>query len=68
VAVVEGDSVPQLFIPKLIKLYQSGKFPFDRLLKFYDFRDINRAMKDSRNGKSIKPVLLMSNNNSRYGK
>lgn len=68
VAIIGGDSVPQLFIPKLIKLYQSGKFPFDRLLKFYDFRDINRAMKDSRNGKSIKPVLLMSNNNFRYGK
>jgi aryl-alcohol dehydrogenase len=61
VAVVEGDSVPQLFIPELIKLYQSGKFPFDRLLKFYDFKDINRAMKDSLSGKTIKPVLCMSN-------
>ena len=61
VAVIEGDSVPQLFIPKLIKLYQSGKFPFDRLLKFYDFKDINRAMKDSRNGKTIKPVLCIGN-------
>lgn len=59
-AVVEGDAVPQLFIPKLIKLYQSGKFPFDRLLKFYDFKDINRAMKDSLRGKTIKPVLCMS--------
>lgn len=64
VAVVEGDSVPQLFIPKLIKLWQSGKFPFDRLLKYYDFKDINRAMKDSLRGKTIKPVLLMGNNNS----
>jgi len=61
VTVIEGDSVPQLFIPKLIKLYQSGKFPFDRLIKFYNFKDINRAMKDSRNGKTIKPVLCMSN-------
>jgi aryl-alcohol dehydrogenase len=61
VAVVGGDSVPQLFIPKLIKLWQSGKFPFDRLVKFYDFKDINRAMKDSRNGKTIKPVLCIGN-------
>ena len=68
VAIVEGDSVPQTFIPRLIKLYLSGKFPFDRLLKFYDFKDINRAMKDSRKGKTIKPVLIMSNNNYRYGK
>jgi len=60
VQVVEGDSVPQLFIPKLIKLYQAGQFPFDRLLTYYDFKDINRAMKDSLAGKTIKPVLLMS--------
>lgn len=60
VQVVEGDSVPQIFIPKLIKLYQSGKFPFDRLLTFYDFKDINRAMKDSLSGKTIKPVLCMA--------
>jgi aryl-alcohol dehydrogenase len=51
--------VPQLFIPQLIKLYQQGKFPFDRLIKFYKFKDINRAMKDSLSGKTIKPVLCM---------
>lgn len=59
VQVVAGDSVPQFFIPKLIKLYQSGRFPFDRLMKYYDFKDINRAMKDSLSGKTIKPVLCM---------
>lgn len=59
VAVIEGDSVPQLFIPQLIKLYRQGKFPFDRLIKFYNFRNINRAMKDSLYGKTIKPVLCM---------
>ncbi len=59
VHVVEGNSVPQIFIPQLIKLYQSGKFPFDRLLKYYDFKDVNKAMKDSLNGRIIKPVLLM---------
>jgi aryl-alcohol dehydrogenase len=67
VQVVEGDSVPQIFIPKLIKLYQSGRFPFDRLLKFYDFKDINRAMKDSLSGKTIKPVLCMSNEKEAFG-
>ena len=67
VAVIEGDSVPQLFIPKLIKLYLSGKLPFDRLLKLYNFKDINRAMKDSRNGKTIKPVLCIGNEKGQSG-
>jgi aryl-alcohol dehydrogenase len=58
--IIQGDAVPQQFIPKLIKLYLVGKFPFDRLVKFYDFRDINRAIADSRRGDTIKPVLRIS--------
>jgi aryl-alcohol dehydrogenase len=59
-SVIQGDAVPQKFIPKLIKLYQDGRFPFDRLVKFYDFTKINRAIADSKRGTTIKPVLLIS--------
>jgi aryl-alcohol dehydrogenase len=58
--IIEGDAVPQQFIPKLIKLYQAGKFPFDRLIKFYNFNDINRAIADAKRGDTIKPVLRIS--------
>jgi len=58
--VIQGDAVPQKFIPKLIKLYPDGRFPFDRLVKFYDFTKINRAIADSKHGTTIKPVLLIS--------
>jgi aryl-alcohol dehydrogenase len=58
--IIQGDAVPQHFIPKLIKLYLAGKFPFDRLVKFYKFEDINRAIADSKRGDTIKPVLRMS--------
>jgi aryl-alcohol dehydrogenase len=58
--IVEGDAVPQHFIPKLIKLYQAGQFPFDRLIKFYNFSDINRAIADAKRGATIKPVLRIS--------
>lgn len=37
VGVVESDAVPQVFIPKLVQLYKDGKFPFDKLVKFYKF-------------------------------
>lgn len=59
--VIQGDAVPQRFIPKLIELYQAGQFPFDRLIKFYPFTDINRAIADARKGDTIKPVLRISN-------
>jgi Zn-dependent alcohol dehydrogenase len=58
-AVIQGDAVPQRFIPKLIRLYREGQFPFDRLVKFYEFGDINRAIREANQGVTIKPVLLM---------
>jgi aryl-alcohol dehydrogenase len=60
IGIVEGDVVPQLFIPKMIALYQAGHFPFDRLIKFYDFHEINRAIAEARSGETIKPVLRIS--------
>jgi aryl-alcohol dehydrogenase len=59
-SIIQGDSVPQIFIPKLIAFYRKGLFPFDRLEKFYDFRQINRAIADARRGRTIKPVLKIS--------
>jgi aryl-alcohol dehydrogenase len=58
--IIQGDAVPQQFIPKLIQLYQAGQFPFDRLLKFYDFGNINQAIADAKRGNTIKPVLRIS--------
>jgi aryl-alcohol dehydrogenase len=57
--VIQGGAVPQRFIPYLIRLHQDGRFPFDRLVTFYNFRDINQAMADANRGDVIKPVLRM---------
>lgn len=56
----EGDSVAQIFIPELVHLYKQGEFPLDKLVKVYDFEDIDKAFEDSHNGKVIKPVLRIS--------
>jgi aryl-alcohol dehydrogenase len=58
--ILGGDSVPDLFIPKLIELYVSRRFPFDRLITFYPLEQINQAAEDSLNGIAIKPVLRMA--------
>ncbi len=57
--ILGGDAVPDQFIPKLIKLYQEGKFPFDRMITYYSFGDIEKAVKDMEKGLVIKPVLRM---------
>ena len=57
--IIEGDSVPRVFIPRLIDLYKQGRFPFDKLISTYPFAEINQAVEDVESGKVIKPVLLM---------
>ncbi|RHW34034.1 NAD(P)-dependent alcohol dehydrogenase [Lysinibacillus yapensis] len=56
----QGDAIPQKFIPELISYYKKGQFPFDRMVKFYDFEQINKAFEESENGSVIKPILKMN--------
>ena len=55
--IIEGDSVPDIFIPRLVELYTQGRFPFDRLIKQYPLDRINEAASDSEEGRVVKPVL-----------
>lgn len=59
VYVMEGDSVPQVFIPRLIALYQKGLFPFDKLIRFYELADINQAVADTESGATLKAIIRM---------
>lgn len=54
-----GDAVPALLIPKLIELYRQGRFPFDRLVRFYPLDQINAAFADSQSGETVKPIIRM---------
>ncbi len=56
----EGESNPKQFIPQMVKWYKEGRFPIDRILSFYDFKDIDQALRDSHDGKIIKAVLRIS--------
>ena len=55
--ILGGNAIPDLFIPKLIELYRQGRFPFDRLITYYPFDDINQAVEDMKKGRVIKPIL-----------
>ena len=54
---VEGNSVPDIFIPQMIALFRAGRFPFDKLIQTYPFADINEAVQDQLSGRTIKAVL-----------
>jgi aryl-alcohol dehydrogenase len=58
--VVEGDSIPDIFIPQLVDLFVQGRFPIDKLVHFYPFAAINEAAADSERGTTIKPILRVA--------
>jgi aryl-alcohol dehydrogenase len=60
IGIIEGDSTPDLFIPALVELYMQGRFPFDKLVKFYPFDRINEAAENSEKGITIKPIIKLA--------
>ena len=59
--VVLGEASPQTFVPYLASLYRSGRLPLERFVRYYDFADIDQAVRDSAGtGEVIKPILKMS--------
>ncbi|HTV91220.1 MAG TPA: NAD(P)-dependent alcohol dehydrogenase [Verrucomicrobiae bacterium] len=57
--IVEGDANPKAFIPMLIDLYRDGRFPFDKLIRYYPFERVNEAIEDAESGRVVKAVVRM---------
>ncbi len=55
--VLEGNADPKAFIPRMIELWQAGRFPFDRLIEEFPLSDIQEAEDASLSGRVVKPVL-----------
>jgi len=56
--IVQGSSVPQDFIPRLVGLWRQGLFPVEKLTRTYRLADINDAFADSASGVVVKPVIV----------
>jgi aryl-alcohol dehydrogenase len=57
--IMAGFAVPRIFLPRVLKWYQQGRFPVDRLVKTFPFAKINEAFAEAHAGSAVKPVLLM---------
>jgi len=55
---VEGDSDPQVMVPRLISLHAEGRFDLDELITTYPFAQINTAVGAVLAGEVVKPVLV----------
>ncbi|MYX88107.1 MULTISPECIES: alcohol dehydrogenase catalytic domain-containing protein [unclassified Streptomyces] len=55
---VEGDADPAVLIPDLVRRYQCGLLPLDRLVTTYPLDGLDEAVAGQRAGLATKPVLL----------
>jgi aryl-alcohol dehydrogenase len=56
--IIEGDSIPDIFIPQLVDLWRQGRFPFDRLIKKFPLSEINKAVDASERGEVLKAIVI----------
>lgn len=57
--IIAGNSLPQLFLPKLLDLHAKGRFPIDTMISYFPFEQINEAMAAVKNGTVAKAVLTL---------
>ncbi|KAI9367697.1 chaperonin 10-like protein [Aspergillus egyptiacus] len=54
----EGDSNPQKFVPYLMEQHAQGRFPLEEMITYYPVKDFEKALKDLKEGKTVKAVLV----------
>ncbi len=60
IGVLGGGGRSGQLIPALVELYEQGRFPFDKLVRYYELGDIEQALADSKSGEVVKPILRLS--------
>ncbi|KAL1613974.1 hypothetical protein SLS54_010121 [Diplodia seriata] len=57
IGAVEGDVQPAKFVPQMIEWYRAGKFPVDRLVKYYKADEWRKAVDEMHSGHAVKAVI-----------
>jgi aryl-alcohol dehydrogenase len=55
--IIEGDSIPREFIPKLIEYHRQGLFPIERLVSYFELNQLEEAISASESGAVVKPIV-----------
>ena len=62
--VLGGGGRSGQLIPALVDLFEQGRFPFDRLVRYYEMGEIEKALADSKSGEVVKPILRIAHDQS----
>ncbi|KAI3571538.1 alcohol dehydrogenase [Fusarium oxysporum f. sp. albedinis] len=53
----EGDAISHKLIPFLMEQHAQGKYPIENLITYYDVKEFEQAISDTKSGKALKAVL-----------
>jgi Zn-dependent alcohol dehydrogenase len=53
-----GDTTGQAHIPKMLQWYREGKFPIEKIVKYFPAKDALQALHEMESGTAIKPVIV----------
>ncbi|MDO9222593.1 MAG: NAD(P)-dependent alcohol dehydrogenase [Caulobacter sp.] len=56
--IIEGDSDPDAFIPRLVEHWRAGRLPLEKLIRTFPLAQINAAIAAQHHGDCVKVVLL----------
>jgi aryl-alcohol dehydrogenase len=57
--IIEGDSDPDDFLPRLIDHWRAGRLPLETLVRTFPFAEINEAIEAQHRGECVKVVLTL---------
>ncbi|KIX09620.1 uncharacterized protein Z518_00700 [Rhinocladiella mackenziei CBS 650.93] len=55
-----GDTTGQIWVPKMLQWWREGKFPIEKIVKYFPIRDALQAYHGMDSGAAIKPILVWS--------
>ncbi len=58
--ILQGDSVPAVFLPRLVELHRQGRLPLERIVATMPLADIEAGSRAAEHGEIVKPVFLMT--------
>ncbi|EON69255.1 hypothetical protein W97_08415, partial [Coniosporium apollinis CBS 100218] len=58
IGAVEGDAYPPKYVPEMIQWYRDGKFPVDKLVKFFKAEEYEKALHEMQSGEAVKPIIV----------
>jgi Zn-dependent alcohol dehydrogenase len=58
VANILGNSDSRVVVPKMIEWWREGKFEIEKLVKYFDAKDAEKALEGMESGRDIKPIIV----------